>query len=315
MSRSHIVPLMLFTALALSQAPVVGQQTPAAVSSAAIVAAPLGADEVVARMMSFDRNRDGKIEPSELPDRMQNLFGRGDTGRDGTLDDAEIRRLATAPTVSMTLAGGRAQPGGYTFGDQAGVFSTRTHIDGALNDLMLESPAREQAQEIVRKFEEDLEFTAKADLVKQMEPLMTADQLTAFRTMVERQTTVGPLTAPGVSENARVFFFGMDLGRRVEAFGLPPAQGREAAAAIERFNARLRTDDESRAALLKQLRRVLTAEERDNFRAALERRPLVKANTMISFPAGVVMPGQDFRAVEKRLLLLDSTVNSPVVVR
>jgi hypothetical protein len=314
MSRSHVVPLMLFTGLALSQTPVVGQQTPAAVNNATIVAAPLGADEVVARMMSFDRNRDGRIEASELPDRMQNLFDRGDTGRDGTLDGAEIRRLATAPTVSMTLAGGRGQPAGYTFGDQAGVFSTRTHIDGALDDLMLESPAREQAQEIVRKFEEDLEFTAKADLVKQMEPLLTADQLTAFRTMVERQSNIR--VAPGIAGNAQVFFFGMDLGRRVDTFGLPPAQRREATAAIERFNARLRTDEASRAVLLRQLRNVLTAEERDNFRAALERRPLVKANTMPGVVSGIVtMPGQDFRAVERKLLLLDSTVNPPVVVR
>ena len=72
-------------------------------------------------------------------------------------------------------------------------------------------------------------------------------------------------------------FFGVDLALRVRQFNLPAAQNREALVAIERFKARLRPGDVERSTLLAQMKGVLTDEERDNFRAALERRPLVKA--------------------------------------
>jgi hypothetical protein len=322
MSRSHLVLLTLFIAIALSQTPVVGQQASAVVvTGAATVVAPLGAEDIVARMMSFDRNRDGRIEISELPDRMHKLLDRGDTGQDGTLDGAEIRRLATTPTVALTTGGFKKTGDGYTFGDQVG-FSTRMHIDGALNDLMLQSPAKEKAQTIVKGFEDDLEVTATADLLNAMEPLLSADQLKAFRTLVDRQINRG-VVAPfqlkdGTGNRVAFAFFGMDLGRRIEAFSLPTDHRREAMAALERFNAKLRLGDEDRLALLKQLKGVLTDEERDNFRAALERRPLVKAG----FP-GIVSGVAGFEMLEKvrgvgvqRNLLLDpATAGAAVIVR
>src|SRR5262245_47895762 len=68
-------------------------------ASAAVVRA--NPDDVVARMMSFDRDHDGVISKSELPERMQPLLMRGDAGLDGTLNAAEIRTLALGtPTVS-----------------------------------------------------------------------------------------------------------------------------------------------------------------------------------------------------------------------
>jgi hypothetical protein len=73
------------------------------------------------------------------------------------------------------------------------------------------------------------------------------------------------------------FFMGGDLSRRVDTYGLGPEALREAHAAIDRFKDRLRPGDDDRAALLKQMKGILSAEERDDFRAALERRPLVKA--------------------------------------
>jgi hypothetical protein len=105
----------------------------------------------------------------------------------------------------------------------------------------------------------------------------------------------------------------MDLGRRIEMFNLPTADHREAMAALGRFNAKLRLDEEDRSALLKQLRSVLTDEERDNFRAALERRPLVKAG----FPgivSGVVGGLNELRPGMSRNLLLDKAALDNVVV-
>ena len=56
----------------------------------------LGADDVVARIMAFDKNKDGKVTKDELPERMHDLIARGDTNKDGALDRDEIQKLAAA---------------------------------------------------------------------------------------------------------------------------------------------------------------------------------------------------------------------------
>ena len=307
MLRRHIVLLSLlsFTAIASAQTPAVkGQVTPLTTGVAA-VAAPLGAEDVVARLMSFDRNQDGRIEASELPDRMLNLLTQGDAGRDGALDRTDIRRLATsvpapAPAPAVATVGGFRRTGGYTFGDEAGL-STSSHIDGALQDLMLASPAKEKAQAIVKTFVADLEFTASADLLSEMEKVLSEEQFTRFKAAVNRQTS-GPFIAVNAEQNSRrVTFVAMDLTQLVERFNLPPAERQQALAAVERHKARLRPGDAERSALLKQMKGVLSDEERDDFRAALERRPIVKAGLFPGIVSGVVVGG--------------TTIDRPVLVR
>jgi mono/diheme cytochrome c family protein len=61
-------------------------------------------NEMVKTLMAFDRNGDGKLEKSELPERMQGLFDRGDANRDGFLTPAEIRKLAESQASSLVLA-------------------------------------------------------------------------------------------------------------------------------------------------------------------------------------------------------------------
>ena len=292
MPRSHIALLTLFTAVALAQRPAVGQQTGVFVNGAATVAAPIGAEHVVARMMTFDRNHNGTIEASELPDRMQSLFVRGDAGHDGVLDDKEIRALATTPPARVVTATAGGRPGGYTFGDQVGL-SARSHVEGALDDLMLESPKREKAKAIVKTFVDDLELTAAADLLKDMEPLLNENQLGAFRAALGRQKT-GPVVAINQMKvlGDRLAFFGLDLNRRVEMFSLQPAQRRDALAAVARFNERVRPGEAERVALLKQMRGVLSDEERDDFRAALERRPIVKSAFTVAVQGDVIVNGR-----------------------
>ena len=307
MLRRHIVLLSLlsFTAIASAQTPgVKGQVTPLTTGVAA-VAAPLGAEDVVARLMSFDRNQDGRIEASELPDRMLNLLTQGDAGRDGALDRTDIRRLATsvpapAPAPAVATVGGFRRTGGYTFGDEAGL-STSSHIDGALQDLMLASPAKEKAQAIVKTFVADLEFTASADLLSEMEKVLSEEQFTRFKAALNRQTS-GPFIAVNAEQNSRrVTFVAMDLTQLVERFNLPPAERQQALAAVERHKARLRPGDAERSALLKQMKGVLSDEERDDFRAALERRPIVKAGLFPGIVSGVVVGG--------------TTIDRPVLVR
>src|SRR6516164_6198871 len=41
-------------------------------------ARPVTVDQIVERIMSFDKNNDGKVVPDELPERMQHLIALGD---------------------------------------------------------------------------------------------------------------------------------------------------------------------------------------------------------------------------------------------
>ena len=52
------------------------------------------ADELFEEMMAFDRNGDGKLENSELPERLRGLLGRAGHDADGKVSAADVRRLA-----------------------------------------------------------------------------------------------------------------------------------------------------------------------------------------------------------------------------
>jgi Ca2+-binding EF-hand superfamily protein len=59
-------------------------------------AQPPTTEELTSTLMAFDSNRDGKLQKSEVPERMQGLFERGDTDHDGVLTRDEITKLAEA---------------------------------------------------------------------------------------------------------------------------------------------------------------------------------------------------------------------------
>jgi Ca2+-binding EF-hand superfamily protein len=69
------------------------------------------ADDLLSMLMSFDKNHDGKLQRAEVPDRQAGLFERGDTNKDGVLDEAELRKLtadqAAAPVAPPRAGGGR----------------------------------------------------------------------------------------------------------------------------------------------------------------------------------------------------------------
>jgi Ca2+-binding EF-hand superfamily protein len=56
-------------------------------------------DDLVKTLMTFDRNGDGKLDRSELPERMQGIFDRADTNKDGFLTPEEIKTLARAQAL------------------------------------------------------------------------------------------------------------------------------------------------------------------------------------------------------------------------
>ena len=61
-----------------------------------IPADPPTADDMTSSLMMFDANNNGKLEKSEVPERFQGVFERGDTNKDGILTREEIVALAQA---------------------------------------------------------------------------------------------------------------------------------------------------------------------------------------------------------------------------
>jgi hypothetical protein len=57
-------------------------------------------DELVKRLLEFDRNGDGQLSKEELPERLQGLFARGDANKDGILSKDELRKLAEAQSAN-----------------------------------------------------------------------------------------------------------------------------------------------------------------------------------------------------------------------
>ena len=234
-------------------------------------------DQVVTRLMTFDHNNDGQVAIGELSERMRPLVARGDKNGNGALDRFELQALAVAPLSTVPPQSGRGfgQAGGYSFGDDAGL-SSRTHIEGALEDLRLASDKKDRALPIVRAYVDTVEQAAKAALISQMERLLAPQQLATFTALLNadqgRQLTLRSNEGPRqVLINLRG-----DLARRVEAMRLVAPMDEEARKAIDQFKTRTRLGNElDRAGLLAQLKDILNDEERDNYGAALARRPVV----------------------------------------
>jgi hypothetical protein len=249
---------------------------------------PLSPDVVVARVMSFDRDNDGRVSRDELPDRMHSLLS---DAAGGSLDSATIRARAT--TAASAPATGRTgfPGGGYSFGDQFSL-SSRPHMNGALDDLRLPANTREQADAIVAAFMQKLEADAVEALVADLHFVLTVSQLTSFRSEIERQlsgqfATNEVMQADGTKVQ-RIFVGRPDLSQRINGLGLPPAQTSQALATFASFKERIRPGEVERSALVEKLRDILSDEERDDFRAALERRPLVKSG-LSSLEAHIVV--------------------------
>jgi hypothetical protein len=288
-----LLTLLPFTTMASAQTAVPFDPTHPTTMVTATVNTLVTPDMVVARLMTFDRDKDGRVAKSELPERMQNLLA-GDVSGDNALDSVEIRALARpAPpvaTAAATVPGFRGGGGGgYTFGDQVSL-STRSHVEGALEDLRLEAPTAARALGIVRPFMDRLEADASAVLLKELEGVLPPKQLDAFRRMLDRQMSspaARVVTRPDGS-TARFFMMGPDPRLMISGFALPPEQVRIALAAMDGFKERIRPAAADRAALLDELMGVLSDEERENFDAALQRRPLVKANPLAGIVSGAV---------------------------
>jgi len=79
---------------------------------------PGGADDLVTRMMAFDKDKDGSLSRAEVTDeRLQRLFDRADANKDGSVTKAELTALAAKePAGGGGGPGGGGPPGGFMGG-------------------------------------------------------------------------------------------------------------------------------------------------------------------------------------------------------
>lgn len=70
------------------------------------------AEELTATLMTFDANKNGKLEKKEVPERMQGIFERGDANHDNVLTREEIAAMAEANRQAKIDV---RRPGGAAF--------------------------------------------------------------------------------------------------------------------------------------------------------------------------------------------------------
>jgi len=116
--------------------------------------------------------------------------------------------------------------------------------------------------------------------------VLTPEQFTSFKAALEQEPvinikTIGDQT--NVETVRAVLINGLRRGnvtRLVEQYRLGESEKQQMKAALDLFKAHDRLIDGERAALLEQLRPLLSDQERDDLRAALERRPIVKQGAL-----------------------------------
>jgi hypothetical protein len=142
-------------------------------------------DDVVARLMQFDRNNDFKIAIDELPDRMQTLVVRGDQSDDLMLDAKEIRRM-TAVGPEMPVLFKSSQFAIYGFLD-TGTLSTRTHIENSIDDLRLAPQAAQEAKRVALALADDFERTSPTSVGQRLTDERRALLLTRLSSLLTEE--------------------------------------------------------------------------------------------------------------------------------
>ena len=164
-----------------------------------------GVDDIIARLMAFDKNKDGKITRDELPERMQFLIDLGDTNKDGALDRDEIKKLAASRATVRRRVGPDFAPLG---------------IERIVDDLKLSGNKKDRAIAAVKAHEEKvrkLTEQARADLLRNMKEILSEDEWKDFKAALDRPNGSTVILGPG-PEATR----GLDAERRIDQLPKEP---------------------------------------------------------------------------------------------
>ena len=272
-SRIFLLTLLPIATPALAHGQVVdtarGQVTLQIFRFSAETSSTVSIDAVVDRVMSFDRDLDRKVAMGELPERMHALFARGDSDGDAALDGAEVRTLAQNAPRTVHQIGAS----GYAFADEVGL-SSSSRIDGAIDDLRLDVARSTQTRAIATAFLDSREAEARATLLEDMEAVLAQERLAQFTTSLDQ--ALRRARRLDSTRHARV-----NLRQVIAEYALTGEQRRGAFAALERYEDQSWLDDVEQSALVERTASILSAQERDDLRAALWRRPVVQRGTGI----------------------------------
>jgi hypothetical protein len=160
-------------------------------------------DDLLERILAFDKNKSGKVTREDLPERMQNLFDKGDTNKDGFLDRDEIKKLAVElandPSLPTAGRGGRGGNGNGpgNGGPRANAPArgiTLEAIDKAVGELKLSEQKKEAATAAIKAQKDEarkLTTVVRGEMLLQVSDVLTDEELAKVKTLLERQPGVG----------------------------------------------------------------------------------------------------------------------------
>jgi hypothetical protein len=165
---------------------------------------PISVDDIVEWIMSFDKNKDGKVTKDELPERMHHLIELGDTNKDGALDKDEVRQLATrlaanpgrfgGGPVRVGVGPGPGARGGIDFDFRSGPDA----VEAVVDDLKLSGKKKEQAMAVVKVHQENLRRLtkqARAELLQKMKEVLSEEEFNDFKAALDRPRGVTAFSA------------------------------------------------------------------------------------------------------------------------
>jgi Spy/CpxP family protein refolding chaperone len=148
-------------------------------------------ESLIDRVMSFDKNKDGKVSRDELPERMHYLIERGDTNKDGALDREEVKAL-----VDRLDRNGPARDPGPPPPGPGGPPPGPGALERTLDELKLTDEQKTRADRIVRAHHEQVRKVleqSRQDLLKQMKEVLDQEQFKEFEKALENQRPGGPM--------------------------------------------------------------------------------------------------------------------------
>ena len=236
-------------------------------------------EPIIARVMWFDANGDGRVARVELPDRMQDVVTRGDRNGDAALDREEIRAIASS---SVVVGEGKGMP---PLSRREIHVTERTAagpgVGGLIEDLKLPTDRRTQAFAAVAQTEADTTRTVMASLETlrdQVRALVTVEQFATLDTGIQNYGTairrsLDPIAAPAGRPALPIPI--LDLDREGRALGLSADALAGLKSAFDRHMERMHALATDRSGLLRHMTPVLTADELADFSASLERHSLI----------------------------------------
>lgn len=142
-----------------------------------------GGDDLVDRMMVFDKDGDGKLTKAEVTDgRLSRLFDRADADKDGVVTKAELAALSAKEPAAER--GGFGPPGGGPGGPMMGMPRPGEVLAPMLQQrLNLTDDQKAQIAELQK------------DVDARLEKILTSEQQAQFKEM--RQRGPGGFGPPG----------------------------------------------------------------------------------------------------------------------